>query len=55
VYPSALSQAIRINSTNSSGTGNTTINIDVVRDLKSNNFTIETTGETCLKKWGNKH
>jgi hypothetical protein len=48
--PSVLSQATTytITGTNSSGSGNTTININVVRDLKSNNFTIETTGETCL-------
>ena len=48
--PSALSQSTKytVIGTNSSGSGNTTINIDVVRDLKSNNFTIETTGETCL-------
>jgi hypothetical protein len=48
--PSALSQATTytVTGTNSSGSGKTTINIDVVRDLKSNNFTIETTGETCL-------
>jgi uncharacterized repeat protein (TIGR01451 family) len=37
--PSALSQAhYTVTGTNSSGTGNTTINIDVVRDLKSNNY-----------------
>jgi hypothetical protein len=48
--PSALSQATKytVTGTNSSGSGNATITIDVVRDLKSNNFTIETTGETCL-------
>jgi hypothetical protein len=48
VTPSVESSNTYTVGTNSSGSGNTTINIDVVRDLKSNNFTIETTGETCL-------
>jgi hypothetical protein len=45
----AIAKLHTVTGTNSSGTGNTTINIDVVRDLKSNNFTIETTGENCEK------
>lgn len=48
--PTALSSAttFTVIGANSSGSGSTTISIAVARDLKSNNFTIETTGETCL-------
>ncbi|WP_146841157.1 T9SS type A sorting domain-containing protein, partial [Flavobacterium glaciei] len=48
--PTALSSAatFTVTGTNSSGTSTTTISIDVVRELKSNNFTIKTIGETCL-------
>ena len=48
--PSALSQptTYTVMGTNSSGSASTTISIDVVRELKSNNFTIKTIGETCL-------
>ncbi|WP_281240217.1 putative Ig domain-containing protein [Flavobacterium praedii] len=43
-----LSTLYTVTGTNSLGSGSTTISLNVVRDFKSNNFTIETTGETCL-------
>ncbi|PWA09312.1 putative Ig domain-containing protein [Flavobacterium laiguense] len=43
-----LATTYTIVGSNEAGSSNTTISIAVTRDFKSNNFTIETTGETCL-------
>ena len=48
--PSAVSAATlyTITGTNASGVAKATVSLNVVRDLASNNFTIETRSETCL-------
>ncbi|CAN1561206.1 Secretion system C-terminal sorting domain [Flavobacteriaceae bacterium] len=48
--PTVLSQVTDYTVTGTNGVGNSSakVSLVVVRDLKSNNFTIETTGETCL-------